>query len=72
MFNFGGLCRLEVPRFGNVGHVHQGWAAMLSTQPGGFMELTAEGRQLGRQPRLGMMRGSGDWRVFFHKGGESI
>jgi len=36
------------------------------------MEHTAEGGQVGSPPRLGMMRGSGDWRVSFQEGSESI
>jgi len=65
VFVFGGLDRLEIPRFGSVGHVPQGWGAMIPSQSGYFMELTAEGGQVGRPPRLGAMRVSGDWRVFF-------
>ena len=72
MFVFGGLDGLEIPCFGNIGHAPQGRGAMFPTHTRGFMELTAEGGQVGRPPRFGVIRGSGDWRVFLQKGSESI
>ena len=47
MLVFGGLVRFEVPPFGNVGHVPQGWDAVFPSHRRGFMELTAEGGQVG-------------------------
>jgi len=69
---FGGLDRLELPRFANVGHVWHSWGPLFPSCSGGFMQLTAEGCQLGRPPRFGVMRGSGDWCVFLQKGSESV
>ena len=43
MFVFGGLHRLEIPGFGNVGHFPQGWGVMFPSLPGGFVELMPEG-----------------------------
>jgi len=59
VFVLGGLDRLEVPSFGNVGHVLLGWGAMFPSHHGGFVELTAENGQVGRPPRFGVVRGSG-------------
>jgi len=61
---FGGLNPLEIACFGNVGHVPQAWGAMLPSHPGGAVELTAEGGQVGGPPRFGVVGGPGDWRVF--------
>jgi len=43
VFVFGGLNRLEIPRFGNAGHVPQGCGAMFPSLAGGFVELRVEG-----------------------------
>ena len=43
MFVFGGLNRLEVPLFGNVYHVPQGWGAVFPSHRCGFVELAMEG-----------------------------
>jgi len=72
VFIFGGHDRLEIPRFRGVSHVPQGRGAMLSSHPGGFVELTAEDGQVGGPPGFGMVRGSGDWCVFLQEGSEPI
>ena len=72
MFVFGGLNRLEVPRFRNVGHVPQGWGAVLSSHPSRFVELTAEGRQVGGPPGFGVVRGSGNRSMLLQECRESV
>lgn len=69
---FGGLDRHKVPRFGKDGHVRQGWGAMFSSHTGGFMELRAEYGQMGRPPRFGVVRRSGEGSVFFQEGSQPI
>jgi len=72
VFVFGGLNRLEIPRFGNVRHVPPGCGAMFPSRPCGFVELMTEGSEVGCPPGLGVVRRPGDRSVFLEEGSESI